>query len=313
MEYKKIMRNIFNKIKKRKMQFGELLDRSPEFYDMRFYLRRIELERSILHSSESGISKEMYCDHEIIVSLTSYGRRLQDVCFTIESLMQQVLKANKIILWLDEDERDQELPNALKSQIKRGLEIQYFKDDIRSYKKLIPALINYPDAAIITVDDDIIYDFDILDRIISSYLKYPDCIHACRIHTMTFDDNDNIKPYKEWMWYNENKNNPSRHFLTGVGGVLYPPHSLHEEVCDIQTFAKICPTADDVWFTAMALLNQTEIKKVPTRNKFGNDFIENPNFQDMGLCNINVGGERRNDIQIRNVFEKYDINSFLKK
>ena len=40
----------------------------------------------ILHSTEPGVSSERYCDHDIVISLTTYGRRPEDVCFTIESL-----------------------------------------------------------------------------------------------------------------------------------------------------------------------------------------------------------------------------------
>ena len=58
---------------------------------------------------------------------------------TIESIMEQTMKANRIILWLDYSFEKQPLPKALQLLQKRGLEIEYCKD-IRSYKKLIPAL-----------------------------------------------------------------------------------------------------------------------------------------------------------------------------
>ena len=63
--------------------------------------RRLVMEQNILHLHESGIVDTKYCDHEIIVSLTTYGKRFYDVAITIESIMEQTMKANRIILWID--------------------------------------------------------------------------------------------------------------------------------------------------------------------------------------------------------------------
>ena len=55
------------------------------------------LEQNILYNKEVGISKTKYCDHGIIVSLTTYGKRLYEVHLAIESIMEQTMKANRII------------------------------------------------------------------------------------------------------------------------------------------------------------------------------------------------------------------------
>lgn len=304
----KLFENYRHRFNKKLANFNRI---HSEVVDFKFYIRRLFLENQILHCKEQGITDHAYCDHEIIVSLTSFGKRVNDVCFTIESLMQQSRKANRIILWLDEDYDLTSLPASLELQQQRGLKILLTKD-IRSYKKLIPALIAYPEAAIITVDDDILYEFDILDRIITSYLSDTTSIHACRIHSMSFDKQGNLKPYIEWNWRMANEENPARNFLTGCGGILYPPHSLAPQVIEQDIFTAICPTADDVWFTAMALFNGTQIKKVPTRNPKGEDYIENPTVQDVGLRNINVGENGCNDKQIKAVFSKYDIYKLIR-
>lgn len=276
-----------------------------------FFSRRVVLEDKILHSNERGVSDDKYCDREIIVSLTTYGRRVDDVCFTIESLMQQSRKANKIVLWLDERDCNKCLPATLKLQQSRGLEVKFTKD-VGSYTKLIPALKAFPDAAIITVDDDLIYDFDLLDRIISSYLSAPDCIHACRTHVMQFDKSDRLMSYNDWQMQAYDESLPKRNFITGVGGVLYPPHSLSPQVLDEDIFTSICPTADDVWFTAMALLNGTTVRKVATRSAIGEDYCLNRSVQDMGLFRINTGKNGHNDNQISAVFNKYGIYQLIK-
>jgi len=46
-------------------------------------------------------------------------------------------------------------------------------------------------------------------------------------------------------------------------------------VLNREVFTSICPTADDVWFNAMAIKKGTPIRKVVTRNTAGNDYLSN--------------------------------------
>lgn len=303
------MKNILSFLKRKNQQLCEIHN---SVSNLKFYMRRIQLEDKILHGTESGISTARYCDHDIIVSLTTYGRRLEDVCFTIESLMQQTKKANRIVLWLAPEDFARPLSEALIRQQARGLEIRE-TEDLRSYTKLVPALRAYPDAAIITVDDDVLYDFDVIERLIGAYLADPQSIHACRVHTMLPDGKGGLKSYNDWMRGGvPDPNAPSRNFFTGVGGVLYPPHSLDEETTNRAVFASICPTADDVWFNAMARKKGTPVRKVATRSINGEDYLSNDDVQEMGLCNVNTGRRCMNDPQIQAVFEKYAIHRFIK-
>lgn len=274
-----------------------------------FESRRFKLIEHILHDTESGITNQRYTDHDIIVSLTSFDKRINDVAFTIESLMQQSMKPNRIILWLDNSFKNK-LPQSLIYQQKRGLEINFCKD-IRSYTKLVPSLRNYPNDAIITFDDDLLYDYDIIERLIKAYLQNPNMIHACRANRMILDHHNKPIPYLQWN-RKINEVGPNRlNFLTGVGGVLYPPRCLDEEVLNEDVFLDICKFADDVWFNAMAIKKGTLINKVYTRNHLGEDYISNEGVQDVGLWNVNNQGKRLNDIQLKAVFDKYDLYSKL--
>lgn len=279
-----------------------------ELNTVKFYCRRIALEDKILNSTEIGIVPVKQGDVPVVVSLTTHGKRINDVCFTIESLMQQTVKANKIVLWLDDRLKDSPLPQSLVRQQARGLEVRYTKD-IRSYTKLIPALREYPDSIIITVDDDVAYDFDLIEKLTNAYQSEPACIHACRVLTMAFNRGGDLKPYNDWRY---SESIPALHFLTGIGGVLYPPHSLHKEVMNKEVFTSICPKGDDIWFTAMAKLNHTPIKKVVTRDPIGDEFVNNDKVQDMALDLVNRG-QKFNDTQIKAVFAKYGIYDLIRE
>lgn len=56
------------------------------------------------------------CD-ELIVSLTSFGRRVNKVVFyTLVSLLQQTTRPNRIILWIDDKKwNENNLPKSLKN------------------------------------------------------------------------------------------------------------------------------------------------------------------------------------------------------
>jgi hypothetical protein len=260
-----------------------------------------------LNCKENGVSNEKYSDSKIIVSLTSYGKRLNQVYLTIESLMQQSLKPNRIILWLDFAYQNRQISRFLQKQMDRGLEVFYSKD-IHSYKKLIPALQLYPDDVIITVDDDVYYHSNVMENLVSGYWDDPGLIWFNRGHKMMLKDDRSFADYREWEWCMSSSEVSPFNFPTGVGGVLYPPGCFSEEVFNENVFLSICPYADDVWFKAMALLHDTQSKKAPTFSRNGEDYLENSAVQDVALYHRNIG-KRLNDMQIKAVFQKYDLFS----
>lgn len=276
---------------------------------LRYELRYNYLIEHILHDDTLGITAEHYANQDIVVSLTSYGRRIHEVALTIESLMQQTMKANRIVLWLSEDLENHPLPQALVTQQRRGLEVKFCRD-IRSFTKLIPQLKDSPEDVIITVDDDTLYDYDVLEHLITAYIQQPNMIHCCRVHRMLFDNRGALLPYNSWEWNCSVEGADRMYFLTGIGGVLYPPHSLDNEVFNESVFLDICPEADDVWFTAMALKKGTPINKVFTRNDKGEDYIQNNHPLERGLLkkNVKLFG---NDRQLCDVFDRYSIYALL--
>ncbi len=284
----------------------QLLNNKPDIESLYFKLTSRQLEHDILNKKNYGLNKDKYTNHDIIVSLTSYGKRLHTVHLAIESIMQQTMKPNRIILWLSEDYSKVHLPIFLQEQQKRGLEIR-FCQDLRSYKKLIPTLKIAPEDAIITIDDDLIYNFDMLENLIIPYLENPKLIYCNRQHKILFNNDKSLKPYNEWEYESPNLDISFLNFPTGGAGTIYPPHCFDDEIFNENTFLSICAYADDVWFKAMSLKKGTLSKKVETRNKNGVEYIENPEVQDIGLWNINTKGENLNDKQIKAVFEKYNL------
>ncbi|MDR1006822.1 MAG: hypothetical protein LBL74_08190 [Bacteroidales bacterium] len=279
-------------------------------------LRQMSVSRmrdSILSSREAGITDEKYASCDLIVSLTSYGKRIHDVSLTIESLMRQTLKPNKIILWLSEEEFNlNNLPRILCRQMERGLTIEFCRD-LRSYTKLVHSILRFPDDIIITVDDDVLYQQDLIENLLNGYRQQPKMIHFCRGHRMKLDKANMPQPYMKWEFGINDEQVSNRNFFLGIGGVLYPPHSLHTDVTDANLFMNLAPFADDVWFNAMAMLKGTLSRKVFTHNYYGRgkDFIDMDfeTQQTTALFNINA---EKNDKQIKDVFERYNLYSLIR-
>ena len=261
-------------------------------------------------SSELITQPKSEGETELIVSFTTYDKRIHDAHLVIESIAQQTIKPNRLILWLDEDEFTLEtIPLILHKQIKRGLEIR-FCPNYRSYKKLIPTLKLFPEANIITIDDDILYPDDMVEGLVREHSAHPNCIIGHRIHKITLDSDKKVVPYSKWTHEIESTQASMLNIAIGVGGVFYPKGSLNKECFNVDVFSKLAPNADDVWFKAMTTLNGFKAKKVDDGRYFWGRFIQIESGQDIALSVSNYI-EHGNDSQIREVFDKYNIESLL--
>ena len=275
--------------------------------ELRCENRRFSLEESSLKSTKFGLSGDLGdLGPKLVVSLTTYNKRLYDVYLTIESILTQTHKPDRVILWLDESEfSNKDLPNVLLQQKERGLDIKYCKN-LKSYKKIIPMLHEYPEDVIVTIDDDVLYPSFMLEEMWRTHLSFPDTIVCNRAHKMTFDKRSSLKPYVQWEWCSMDSEESHLLVATGVGGVLYPPGSLNENVTDEKVFLELAPNADDLWLKAMAFKNGTKYKKVMTDRVFVNYFFENTDVQDIGLFHGNVLNNE-NDTQFSSIIAHYGL------
>jgi len=232
---------------------------------------------------------------QFIVTLTSYGKRIKNKApYTIYSLFKQSVRPDRIILWLGHGSK---IPDKLQKLQKKGLEIK-FCEDIRSYTKLLPALHEFPNDVLITADDDVFYPSDWFKLLKDTYLQNPEKICFHRAHEIILDENNKFKPYMKWRHEINTIENSKRLFPTGVGGVLYPPSSFNNEIFNKTKFTALAPTADDIWFWAMARLNGKEY--VLVRNNIAK--ITEIGILNDGLNKINF---TRNDEQLMNVVNEY--------
>lgn len=160
---------------------------------------------------------------EVIVSLTSFPARINMVYLTIKSILYQTYKPQKVVLWLANEQfpnKESDLPESLLQLKNHGLEIR-FCEDIRPHKKYFFTFRKYPNNLVVTIDDDIFYPKNTLEKLHKLSQKNPDSIIANRVREIGFDNN-NLKPYRSWKINKFYNSEPSKIlFPTGVGGVLY--------------------------------------------------------------------------------------------
>lgn len=245
---------------------------------------------------------------KVCVSLTSFPARINQVAYSVKSLMLQTRRPDRIILWLAENQfPTRTLPSELESLAEKGLEIRYC-DDLKSHKKYFYALQEQkPNELIITVDDDIIYHPRTIERLLEAHKATPDAIVCSLTHIIAFDECGNIKPYAEWTTSGNNAGeNPNNMPLTG-SGCLYPFGSMIPETFEIDKIRELAPSVDDIWIGVMSKLSGVGIV---TPRIVPKTFTVVSSSQSVHLGAVNCIGNG-NDVAVGKMIENYPL--FLEK
>lgn len=119
-------------------------------------------------------------DEKIIVSFTSWKKRIHLCSNIVDTMLMQTLRPDKIILNLSTDEfanKEKDLPEELVKKQSDIFEINWVKENTKVYKKVLPVFDRFPNDAIISIDDDIDYPNNFIQTLYSYYVsnnkKYP--------------------------------------------------------------------------------------------------------------------------------------------
>lgn len=251
--------------------------------------------------SHRSISINRISGNQLIISLTTFPARINKLWIVMETLFRQDVLPDRIILWLSNEQFKDEsrLPKSLLKFKKRGLEIRFVDDDIRSHKKYLYAMKEFPNDYIITVDDDLYYPTDLLSQLIKFKQKYENCI-CCNRGYEIIVCNHEIQPYRDWKELKVASSPNFKTFFTSGGGTLFPPSTLYADVFNVDILKEVCFHADDIWLNAMAQLAETQIVKT----NFYSEFLPVSNVNNVTLSSINVGNGM-NDKQIQAIRKFY--------
>lgn len=228
---------------------------------------------------------------KLMVSLTSYPKRFGTLHLTIKSLLDQSVKPDQVILWIDRWSH-QMLPPAVTELEGELFSICPCDDDLRSFNKIIPTLRAHPGAFIAIADDDIYYPDFWLERLIAAYDADNPTIVYHRGHRIAYCPDGKLAPYDSWtrrVRDEESLQASTDIFPTGVGGVLYPPNSLPPLATDVQLLKQLSATCDDSWLYFMWRQTPWKAKRVAGRMP---RFIEWPDSQRNSLQSFHAGGAK---------------------
>ena len=239
-------------------------------------------------------------EDKIYVSLTSIFKNQDILLKTLMSIVSQTKPPNKLFLYLSEEPYI--LDNGFKNKkftnqqlvefIKKNaalIEVQWVQNT-GSYRKLLPLLKDKwnEDCIIITIDDDTVYDSNLIRNLVDDYNKYK-CVIGYRGFTPQFENFEKF----DYVKHKRLENLSLYNFLTGKGGILYKPSFFHQTkdlIFNKEVYLKTCEKQDDIWFYIVRVMNKVKCyvgnKKYMTKDNSKNGLFVN--FNNRNNCNANT-------------------------
>jgi hypothetical protein len=218
----------------------------------------------------------------VVVSLTSYGRRLETVHAAIYSILRGRCIPEQIVLVVNEDLNNGVL-KSLKPFQKFGLRILR-SENLGPHTKYFPLIREgLPiGASLVTADDDIYYRRNWLQQLIKVHLAHPEDVVCWWAKSIAFNGQA-ITSYHDWPDVS-NTSAQTHHFALGVGGVLYPPTMIARLAEAGDGFCTPCPKNDDIWLHSIAVESGHKVRQVVKKLQWPRHI---PGTQDGGLKHTN--------------------------
>ena len=207
------------------------------------------------------------------------------------------LRPARVILYLAKDDWKGPLPSSLIRLKDRGLEIREC-ENLGPHKKQQGYLSQQEsfERPLVTIDDDVFYAPDLLERLRNAWNANPHEIHCSRARRVLIQQGE-LMPYRTWPLC---KVSQASHltFSTGVGGGIYPPSFLAQLKAAGDGFRKSCPFADDIWIHCQAAKSAVKVRQLTATSA---RFPDIPGSRRTGLfrSNLRDGG---NDRQLLHTF-----------
>lgn len=268
--------------------------------DKKLYMRIKECQKRALQRNDFRYLPK------IIVSMTSFPFRIATVHKAIASIFMQSKQPDKVVLYLSENQfpnKEKDLPEVLLDFKHLGLEIKWCEGDLKSHKKYFYAMQEYPEDIIITVDDDLIYYSDMIEKLMKSYIFFPNAVSSVRTHLINYEQDGTVAAYSKWKKECDDViGKPSMQlFPTSGAGTLFPPHCMDRHVFNEYAIKKHILNADDIWLKIMQLLANTPVVLVDKNRKL--QYIEGTQAVALEYDNV---FNNQNDVQLNNILNWLD-------
>ncbi|MBP5352910.1 MAG: PIG-L family deacetylase [Alphaproteobacteria bacterium] len=252
------------------------------------------------------LAKRLVTAPKVIVSLTSYPPRINGLQPMLETLFSQTKQPDKIILWLAVSEfpnKEADLPQYLTQLATQKKIVIEWCDNLKPHKKYFYALQKYRDDIVITVDDDLLFEPDLIECLLVSYHQFPRAISVMRSHIM----HPRGTKFADYACFTQQQNEiigiPCMRLLgTNGAGSLFPPRLLDWRYFNEEAIKNLSLNTDDLWLKTIEVLSGVPV--VQPRPFNGLKYVENSQNIALFYENTQAGG---NDINLENIRKWVDV------
>jgi hypothetical protein len=274
------------------------------YYLLLYYLKFIYSVIEIYFRKEATKS----IDH-LAVSITSFEKRINyRLILVLKSLLKQSVNVETILLSLSKEDI-KILPNYFLNFLGKNKRIKLLETsrDFRSYNKYIPILNNFPDYGFITVDDDIVYDYNFVSTLLNTYDNpLNNFVVIAKCHKMTYN-NGRLNSYLNWEFsYDNYKEIEIKDiFLITGAGIYFPSKVLSIDYFDWEIIKEKFYTVDDVFINK--LLDLKLILKVRIKKRLNLLEMYDPRISFLNLNTFNTlenSNDKSMKINLENLLQK---------
>lgn len=185
-----------------------------------------------------------------IISFTTIPARINKIQKMVDSILNQTVKPDEVILWVGErykrvNGENVEIPNFLKQS---NIKVK-FCEDIGPFTKLYYSLKEEWDekeTIIITVDDDVYYPPNWFANLIEYSIENPNSAIGYRGRTL---NGDKLNYNNSTLFLGSPNGKPKKvDIITGTWGGLYKPKFFNEEIFNHSVINDNF-FVDDIWIT----------------------------------------------------------------
>lgn len=182
----------------------------------------------------------------VVVTLSTVPQRLRYLRPTLRSLLDQSCPPDRIVLAWPEHSLRLNTPYPEPSGLPAGVEVLRCTD-VGPATKLLPALLEEPDAVLVVVDDDAIYPHDFLESLLAHHRRLPRAALGVRGQLVRYG----VDPrYLGHVCGTAVREPEPVDVLMGMWGYLIPPGALDAAVHDFDGWPAEVRWQDDVWISA---------------------------------------------------------------
>lgn len=201
---------------------------------------------------------------DLIVSMTTYPARALYAATVWKSVLSQKTDTPfKCVMVLIEPEWEgQSLPFELQELVDlKQIDILWHKKKIRSHAKLMPVIKKYPEATIITIDDDMIKPEGWLQNLIEDHRRWPEDIISDSFTYYLDSDMRWRRMLNLSQKVARGKNDvPSLVFqfarICSGHGTVFPAHAFKDQrFFDEDEAMRLAPTCDETWMWLFLMLS----------------------------------------------------------